>query len=425
MPIYNMEKYLDECMQSVLCQTLQDIEIICVDDGSNDASLGMIDTYAASDPRIIVIHKTNSGYGHSVNIGIDKSRGEYIGIVEPDDYIKPVMMESMYMLASRNHLDMIGSDYVQFYGSGENRVYRNCKIISDSRFYNRVINPHEEGIVLTGNYLNPASLFKREFLLEKNIRHNETPGASFQDYGFRCQALMHTKRMMLLDNAFYCYRQDNETSSIASKGKADCVIQEYAYIYQIMKAGGEETGSFLPVFCRRKYESYLYTFQRIAPEIKKEFLYQISGEFNQMKAMGELDLRYFPENSKQVLSQIMEHPDLFYGSYMDLGYELRDALEGYSKAVIYGAGIAGQRIYDMMLDGDKKKIKGFAVTFPDENLKMYKGVRIRAINEYEAEKDDVAMIIGVTDKYRDEILLLLEEKGFKNIILLKSKAVNI
>ena len=425
MPVYNVEQYLDECMQSVLCQSLHDIEIICMDDGSTDASSKMLDKYASLDSRVKVIHKPNSGYGHSVNLGIEQSSGEYIGIVEPDDYINPMMMESMYGVAVQNRLDMISADYDWFYGCKTERVFRTIKIINDECFYGRVIIPKDERIVLTGNYLNQASLFRREFLLENKIRHNESPGASFQDYGLRCQVLMYAKRIMLLDKPFYYYRQDNAASSIASGGKADCVVEEYRYIYKIMKNGGEKTDWFMPIFCRRKFESYLFTFQRIETGLKRKFLNQISEEFQEMEALGELDQSCFTDSRKEILLHIMKDADSFYDSYMALGYEIRDALKGYEKAVIYGAGVAGKRAYDMMLDEDKKKIKGFAVTFPNENLKIYKGVKIVGIDEYEIEKNDMAVIVGVTDKYRDEILRLLKEKEFPNVILLKSKAVNI
>lgn len=425
MPIYNMERYLDECMKSVLSQTLQDIEIICVDDGSNDASPSMIDRYAASDSRIKVIHKANSGYGHSVNLGIEQSSGEYIGIVEPDDYIKPAMMETLYVSASENNLDMISSDFEFFYGEGKDRVHRVRKILDNPTFYNRVIDSRKENEVLTGGYINPASLFCRKFLLNNNIRHNETPGASYQDNGFRYQVLMFSKRIMLLNRTFYCYRQDNEMSSIANEEKIGCAVEEFKYVYKIMKNRDGETRWFLPVFCYRKYEGYLFVFQRIVSRMKRDFLYQMSNEFKKMNDNGELYLDYFPKWSKRTIIQIMEDPEIFLNSYMSLGTELREVLKEYDGAVIYGAGMAGKRIYDMMFEEEKKKIKGFAVTSMEDNLQVYNGVRIREISDYEPDKNNIAVIIGVMGKYRDEVWRTLEEKKFKNVIYLKSTAINI
>ena len=95
-PVYNAEKYLRQCLDSIVSQTLRDIEIICVNDGSTDASLSILEEYAAKDSRIVVISKPNAGYGHSMNMGLDKATGEYMGIVDADDYILPTMYETLY-----------------------------------------------------------------------------------------------------------------------------------------------------------------------------------------------------------------------------------------------------------------------------------------------------------------------------------------
>ena len=86
-PTYNVEQYLAECMDSITGQTLRELEIICVNDGSTDGSLNILKKYAASDDRIIIIDKKNEGYGRAMNDGLDRASGEYVGIVEPDDYM--------------------------------------------------------------------------------------------------------------------------------------------------------------------------------------------------------------------------------------------------------------------------------------------------------------------------------------------------
>ena len=110
-PIYNVEKYLRQCLDSVVNQTLKEIEIICVNDGSTDSSPAIINEYAAKDPRIVVIDKANSGYGHSMNCGFDLARGEYIGIVESDDYADPDMFEKLYECAAADGLDVVKSGF--------------------------------------------------------------------------------------------------------------------------------------------------------------------------------------------------------------------------------------------------------------------------------------------------------------------------
>ena len=110
-PVYNVHNYLKECMDSILKQTLKNIEVICVDDGSTDNSLSILRSYEKRDLRVKVITKANSGYGNTMNIGIDQARGKYIGIVESDDYIDANMFERLYMTAELYQAEIVKSDH--------------------------------------------------------------------------------------------------------------------------------------------------------------------------------------------------------------------------------------------------------------------------------------------------------------------------
>ena len=122
-PVCNVETYLRECLDSALAQTLRDIEIICVDDGSTDSSPAILDEYAAKDSRVKVIHKPNGGYGHTMNVGMDAATGEYFAILESDDIIKPNMYEVLYGLAKANDVDVIKSDHEVFVGDENDRIF--------------------------------------------------------------------------------------------------------------------------------------------------------------------------------------------------------------------------------------------------------------------------------------------------------------
>ena len=100
-PCYNVEKYLKQCLDSIVNQTLQDIEIICINDGSTDSTLDIIKQYAKNDDRFVVIDKQNEGYGKSMNRGLDAATGEYIGIVESDDWIEPVRLVPIVSVFNR------------------------------------------------------------------------------------------------------------------------------------------------------------------------------------------------------------------------------------------------------------------------------------------------------------------------------------
>lgn len=110
-PVYNIEQYIEACICSILNQTYQNLEIILVDDGSTDSSGKICDRYAEADARIVVVHKQNGGLSDARNIGLDKATGEYIGLVDGDDYIHPQMYEHLYNTLIKYDADFSFCDY--------------------------------------------------------------------------------------------------------------------------------------------------------------------------------------------------------------------------------------------------------------------------------------------------------------------------
>ena len=114
MPSFNVAPYIEECIKSVMGQTLQDIEIICVDAGSTDGTLDVLKRVESQDLRIHIIHSDKKSYGYQVNIGIKEAKGEYVGIVETDDFIASNMYEELYNIASEYNLDYVKGKYSSF-----------------------------------------------------------------------------------------------------------------------------------------------------------------------------------------------------------------------------------------------------------------------------------------------------------------------
>lgn len=122
-PIYNVERYLEKCLNSLISQTLKNIEIICINDGSTDNSLAIIKKYAQKDSRIVIINKKNTGYGDSMNQGLKRAKGEYIGIVESDDFVDKKMFEVLYNMALQYKADIVKSSFYQYWELPEKIVY--------------------------------------------------------------------------------------------------------------------------------------------------------------------------------------------------------------------------------------------------------------------------------------------------------------
>ena len=114
-PVYNVEKYLKQCLDSIVDQTLEDLEIVLVDDGSVDSSGTICDEYAKEHSNIRVIHKLNGGLGSARNEGMRKARGKYIGFVDSDDYVSEKMYETLWNLAETNEADCAYCEFARFW----------------------------------------------------------------------------------------------------------------------------------------------------------------------------------------------------------------------------------------------------------------------------------------------------------------------
>lgn len=186
-PVYNAEKYLVQCLDSILAQTLEEIEVICVDDGSADDSGTILDQYALKDERVKVLHRENQGYGSAMNVGLDAATGEYIGIVESDDCILPEMYGTLYKEADAENLDLIKSDAFFWYETIGYKKSTHSACLD--RYYDRILGDLDRNIFFDFFMNIWTGIYKREFLISENIRFHESPGASYQDNGFWIQTL--------------------------------------------------------------------------------------------------------------------------------------------------------------------------------------------------------------------------------------------
>lgn len=315
-PIYNVEMYLNEALDSLQQQTLKDIEIICINDGSKDNSLAIMREYAKNDNRFVIIDKENGGYGKGMNSGLDRATGEYIGILEPDDYVPLNMYEDLYEIAKKHNLDMVKADFYRF-TTDENTqdvhmIYNHLD--STHQYYNQVLCPRETPIVTKFIMNTWSGIYKRSFIEEHHIRHNETPGASFQDNGFFWQTFMHANRAMFIDKPYYRNRRDNPNSSVNSREKVYCMNIEYDYIKDIfMQPENRELWEMLKGYYNlKRYHNYMFTINRISDEYKKEYVNRISEEFKRSEQLDELDLSIFTPDEREKIAFLMKNPEDFY-----------------------------------------------------------------------------------------------------------------
>lgn len=217
-PVFNVERYLKQCLDSVAAQTLELIEVICVNDGSTDSSASILHEYAEIDPRFVIIDKINEGYGKAVNTGLEYATGEYIAIIEPDDFIDKSMLYDLYdaaHLGDGQMADMVKSSYWNFYdieATGEKYIdYPNLALRMPKE--KMVFSIESSWEVLYHHPSIWSAIYRRDFLLSKRIRMIEPRGAGWSDNPFFFETICQATSIVWVPYAYYYYRQTNPDSS--------------------------------------------------------------------------------------------------------------------------------------------------------------------------------------------------------------------
>ena len=268
-PAFNVEGTVPASIESLLAQDYPNFEVICIDDGSTDATAGILDGFAEKDSRVHVVHKSNGGYGSAINTGIDSAHGEWIGILEADDVCKPDMLSRLVAEGSRHNADMVKADwYLWRQGNGDVRPAGKILRSWCGHFLSR-----KERLALCR--VSPAiwsALYRRSFLDGNSIRCLETPGAAFQDTSFNIKAILSADRLVAVKDAFVSYRQDNPQSSVRSRVAAMSIIREYSAMDEYLKCRPDIAEWAAGCVRELEYSAYLWNLKRIAPGLRNGFV---------------------------------------------------------------------------------------------------------------------------------------------------------
>lgn len=362
MPIYNVERYIREALLSVADQTLRDIEILCINDGSTDDSRAIVAEFCKLDARFRLIDKPNSGYGASMNRGLAEAQGDYIAILEPDDIYEPTALETLYKAAQVSDADVTKANY-WFYWSKPQPKDKLIQVVKPAWFEDVAQIEHlAVGSLVIGSNNGDASdgiacmvadpyelpgiffmipsiwsaLYKRSYLAEHSIRFLETPGASFQDLSFTFKVFAYTHKVCLVDAPVLHYRQDNESSSVNDPKKAYCVIEELAEIDAVVEAlaVNNDLGDQVPIKSqntrmqrvvsdqylsqiayRIAYDNYLWNYQRLAPDVRKAFIQQGANDLRAKQADGYYNPEFFEPYQQLNHDALMKDVDAFDKAY--------------------------------------------------------------------------------------------------------------
>lgn len=239
LPIYNVEPYLDQSIQSVLHQSYQDFELILVDDGSTDRSPQICDAYAAQYAQIQVIHKPNGGLSSARNAGTEKARGMYVWWVDSDDWIEPDALTILHEASCTAHPDMVKFHYYRV-GSEKQRFSGNAKpgVYEEKESRNQLL---DKGFFYPGAFSLSAwgHIYRRDFLVQNDLSFVSERLIGSEDYLFNLVALAVAKRIHVIDDALYSYRQ--RPGSLTQRYRKD-LPEKYTELYRQLTIHYERLG---------------------------------------------------------------------------------------------------------------------------------------------------------------------------------------
>lgn len=390
-PVYNTEKYLRKCLDSVAAQTLKGIEIICIDDCSTDSSLQILYEYAQKDSRFKILRNLeNQGLSYTRNVGIDNACGEYVQFVDSDDWIEPNTAEELYQIATENQLDLLkflktNQDELLFGESVANRVFPSGVDLLEELFVQRYCG------------MGPWLLFlDRRFMRKKRLQFD--PKLRFgEDMLFSFQAMIAAQKCMCANKRKYKYikRENSLGTGFLSDEKI------YSLIYLLKKLMSPSLVDWGDVRCRKIALTFLVQYYE-----------------NEVAAIDKrLDVpdmsRWEPEI--QETYRIFFSGKGFVGNYIDreklsLNSEL---IRKANRIYVFGAGDAGQRLIQILYRTGVE-IDGVIVTDPTQNRKMVYGYPVLSAGEVSTKEGQPLILVAVKGAH-DVIDAHLEKHGLHNI----------
>lgn len=308
-PICNVERYLEECLDSLVAQSFTDFEVLCINDGSTDGSLAIIHRYMEADARFRVIDKPNSGYGASMNMGLANAIGEYIAILESDDFFEPNALELLVDAAERNQSDVVKADFYLYWSTPQERdeLFR----IVDEQEVGRTMRPIDDLAIFFRKPSIWSALYRSSFLRDNGIDFLETPGASYQDAGFNFKVWASAARATFIADPILHYRQDNEKSSVNSAAKVYCVCDEYASMTSFVNDRLDGDQRLMGILECMKFDSYMWNYDRLSGDLRGDFIVRASSEFADDLDKGLVDFRLFDPWTAADLRLLASDPERF------------------------------------------------------------------------------------------------------------------
>lgn len=393
-PIYNAETYIKECLDSILLQTLKDIEIICVDDGSTDNSIEILNKYVKKDNRIILLKQSNKYAGVARNLGIQYAVGKYLCFLDADDFFSPIFLEKMYLAANENMSDVVicnSNNYDSNTGKITKGFMRQEFLPPNKDDFSRENIPEKLFQITDGWPWN--KLFLREFVKQNELRFSETRTAN--DGYFVFMALAKAKRITKIDDYLVNWRINNQNSLSNTRNISwYCGFQ---MLYDI-KQGLIKSNLYNileKTFLNFSLEYLIWSLERMTSYTAKEKIFYCMQQEckeklkitdfpadyyyykNLYKECQYIETHSFPEYLSEMLNQKSRELEKCWRYNQDLSVKLQKKIWPFpyrnvkpnSSIILYGAGKVGQDYYRQISESHYCKV----VLWMDKKFESQKG----------------------------------------------------
>lgn len=397
-PCHNEERYISECLDSVQGQTLSDIEIVCIDDGSTDRTASILVEYRKKIKNLRIIQQKNQGSGIARNKGIDEAEGEYIAFMDADDfYPSAETLEKVYNKAKQNNAEICGGSWCTY----NNGVYayegfKNGLTFSEDGWIKKVDFP------TYGGYL--RYIYKKELLKDKHIYFPDYLRA--QDPPFLLTAVACAGKVFQMKDVTYTYRKGHKQVSYTKR------------------KGIDHVKGIRDSFMISKREGMLVVYRQLLKDLHEELsamMYLLGENSEEMRGIirqfNEIIADEIKDGTETPLLEEKEEISKYIKSVTEDIQQLLEDLKKEEKILIYGAGTVGKRVH-AFLEENEIAIESFVVSDARQNAVSMDGLQIKCIDDYIDEKDDCMVIIATFSQLHEVIQKNLQEKGFKKVYTL-------
>ena len=403
-PVYNCQQYIEQCLDSVINQTLKELEILCIDDGSSDGSYNILQSYAEKYEFIHIFKQKNNGAGAARNIGLQNAVGEYIAFLDADDYYLDVdALEKMYSACAINGVSICGS-----YGCIlERGRLRKANFYDTSKMRTGIILSYKDFQIDCGF---TTFIYKKQLLDENNIRFPLY--RRFEDPPFMVRAMYFAHLFTMADTSLYCYRSPNLVSRFTQDNLIDLLI------------GLQDNISFAIEHNLKKL--FFITLDRLEGDYTYIILHNLSVKesdnnsdiFIHLLGINALAQSYLDDKKYvlQPLKTMMTRAALFAENYEQ---DLNEKIEGLSYIAVYGAGKYAKNFLAYLRScGKRSKVKYIVVTDTKDNEENIEGIPVVDVKSFVDMKEDLCVFVAVSGMYHQEISNMFDQIKYTNFELM-------